>query len=158
MILVRAAADLDAARAVDVVRRSIADLCRRDPCLGPDTLQRWLANKTPENFLAWIAHAQSYCAVGEIDGIPAGVGLLRRSGEIQLFYVAPEAQRQGLGRAIHDAVEAQARHWNLDGLHLCSTTLARPFYEALGYRACGPERRLFGELRCHPYRKPLERI
>lgn len=72
-----------------------------------------------------------------------------------MFYIAPGAQRVGLGRAIHAALEAQAQRWHLSNLYLCSTEGARAFYEALGYCACAPRRQLFGELWCVPYAKEL---
>jgi len=85
----------------------------------------------------------------------SGVGLLHRSGEIRLFFLAPGAQRQGIGKKIHAALEARANDWQLRKLHLDSTRLARPFYEALGYRSTGEASVRFGQLRCYPYEKEL---
>ena len=156
MITVRPAKEEDAAAAIDVVRRSIQQLCIADHREDRDTLARWLANKTPENFLDWIANPDNFCVVSESADCISGVGLLHRSGEIRLFYLAPGSQRQGIGRTIHDELEAAAERWGLIALHLDSTALARPFYEALGYDARGPSAIRFGVLQCFPYEKRLQ--
>jgi hypothetical protein len=41
----------DADAACEVVRRSIVDLCQADHHGDSDILAKWLANKTPANFL-----------------------------------------------------------------------------------------------------------
>jgi GNAT superfamily N-acetyltransferase len=155
MISVRRAEERDAAAAIDVVRRSISQLCVADHHDDESTLTTWLANKTPLNFLSWIANADNFCVVAESDNHLAGVGVLHRTGEILLFYLDPGAQRQGIGRIIHAALEAKANEWKLASLHLDSTSLARPFYEALGYQAIGAAVPRFGVLQCFPYSKRL---
>jgi GNAT superfamily N-acetyltransferase len=81
---------------------------------------------------------------------------LHRRGEILLLYLAPDAQRQGVGKLIHAALEQQALSWGLASLQLESTALACRFYEALGYRATGPAINRFGVLRRFPYDKQLQ--
>lgn len=157
MVTVRPAKEEDADTAVDVVRRSIQQLCVADHHEDHDTLARWLANKTPENFRGWISNPDNFCVVSEPNNCISGVGLLHHSGEIRLFYLAPGSQRQGIGRAIHSELEAAAKRWGLIALHLNSTALARPFYEALGYHATGPGAVRYGVLRCFPYEKQLQR-
>lgn len=146
----------DAAEAIEVVRQSISRLCVADHQNDQDTLDRRLANKTPEMFGAWIGDPENFCVVEEIDASVQGVGLVRRDGEVLLFYVAPGYQRKGLGRRIHDALEAHAIGWGLRRLHLESTAGARWFYESMGYAVAGPEKQLFGVLRTYPYAKPLQ--
>ena len=155
MIEVRRAEESDAAAAIDVVRRSISQLCVADHRNYESTLTTWLANKTSQNFLTWIANTDNFCVVAESNNRLAGVGVLQRTGEILLFYLDPGAQRQGIGRIIHAALEAKANEWKLASLHLDSTSLARPFYEALGYRAIGAAVPRFGVLQCFPYAKRL---
>ena len=146
----------DAAEAIEAVRQSISRLCVADHQNDQATLDRWLANKTPEKFGVWIRDPENFCVVEEIDGRVQGVGLVRRNGEVLLFYVAPGCQRKGLGRRIHDALEAHAIGWGLRRLHLESTAGARWFYESMGYAVAGPERQLFGVLRAYPYAKSLQ--
>ena len=153
--MVRVARPADAEAAVAVVRRSITESCRPDHHGDPATLARWLANKTAANFGAWLVDADKYCVIAALDGPVCAVGLLQRSGEVMLCYVAPEAQKRGVGRALHAALEGKARAWQLPRLHLHSTLVARRFYENLGYRHSGPPQPGFGVTLCHPYEKPL---
>ena len=156
MISVRPAEQRDADQAIDVVRQSITRLCIADHHNDEKTLATWLANKTRENFLSWLLNTDNFCVVVESDSHLVGVGVLHRRGEILLFYLAPLAQRQGIGNMIHAALEEKADQWGLTSLHLDSTALARPFYEALGYRPSGPAVARFGVLKCFPYAKQLQ--
>src|SRR5690348_11110790 len=130
MVTVRAAKTRDADAAVDVVRRSITELCTADHRGDVDTLTKWLENKTPRHFLTWLANENNFCAIAVEDDEVLGVGLINRSGEISLFYLAPNAQRRGIGRALHSALEERARSWSLEKLQLNSTFAARHFHEA----------------------------
>jgi len=156
MIAVRQAEPRDAQAAADVLRRSITELCALDHRGDADTLGRWLANKTPQNFLSWLGSDDNFCVVAEANNQVVGVGLLHRSGEIRLCYVAPGAQRKGIGKAIYLALEEQAKAWRLRTLRLESTVSARQFYEALGFRSAGMATPGFGISHCHPYEKQLQ--
>jgi GNAT superfamily N-acetyltransferase len=156
MISVRPAEQKDADAAIDVVRRSISQLCIADHRNDEKTLATWLVNKTPQHFLSWLSNVDNFCVVVESNSRLLGVGVLNRSGEILLFYLAPGAQRQGIGRMIHAALEEKAGQWGLTSLHLDSTALACSFYEALGYRPTGPAMARHGVLQCFPYAKQLE--
>lgn len=154
-IRVRQAEQEDADAAVDVVRRSITELCGADHRGDEGALARWLANKTPETFRSWVSNPDNFCVVAAAGGDLFGVGLLRRSGQVVLVYLAPGSQRKGIGRSIHAALEAKAVQWGLPLLQLESTADARHFYEALGYRATGEPVRKYGMVQCFPYRKDL---
>jgi len=95
MFAVRPAERRDAEAAVDVVRRSITESCTADHRGDADTLAKWLSNKTVQHFVSWLANEDNYCVIAEVRRLLSGVGLLQRSGEIVLFYLAPSAQRQG---------------------------------------------------------------
>jgi GNAT superfamily N-acetyltransferase len=135
--MVRAARPADADAAVAVLRRSITESCEADHQGDAQTLGQWLANKTPEHFGAWLAEEDNYCVVAALEGPICGVGLVNRGGEVMLCYVAPDAQRRGVGRALHAALEAKARAWDVARLHLRSTLGARRFYENLGFTQAG---------------------
>jgi GNAT superfamily N-acetyltransferase len=152
----RIAEPRDADAAVRVLRRSIAELCVADHHNDPTTLQKWLENKTVENFHCWLATESNFCVVTESNAEINGVGLVHRAGEILLCYVAPESQGHGYGSAILEALEAKARTWGLDKLRLGSTVSARPFYERHGYIAAGESTCSFGSSRCYPYEKILQ--
>ena len=155
MIAIRAAAADDAEAAIDVVRRSITELCVGDHRNDPATLSRWLANKTPESFRGWLANPGNSCLVATSGGHVCGVGLLRPDGEIVLFFLRPGLQRQGIGTSIYRALEEKAIARGMKRLHLGSTLMARSFYESMGFRPCGPVQMLYDLLPAHPYEKTL---
>lgn len=153
--MARPATVQDAVEAIEVIRRSITTLCEPDHLNDPATLDKWLANKKPESFAVWVSNPDNFCVVEEVNGRIQGVGLLHRSGELRLFYVAPGHERRGLGRSIHGALMAHAGRWGLTKIHLESTSVARRFYESLGYQSAGPQRLLFGVLQAFPYVKTI---
>lgn len=130
---VRPAVDADAESAVDVLRRAIAEICIPDHQNDPPTLERWLRNKTPENFRHWRSAPDNYMVVSAVEGAICGVGAIRKSGDLDLCYVHPAWQRQGIGKSLILAMETQARAWDIHTLRLVSTLTARTFYERHGY-------------------------
>lgn len=153
---VRPARSSDAERVTQLVIASIQELCVADHHNDPATLQRWLTNKTPASFKTWLNNPENFCVVGDMDGVLSAVGLLHNSGEIRLFYVAPGAQRKGLGTVIHAALEEHASLSGMQSLHLCSTDAARSFYEAAGYQGSAARKHMHGQLWCFPYTKQLQ--
>src|SRR5258708_33945567 len=105
MVTVRKAEPKDAAAAAEVLRRSITELCTLDHHGDADTLAKWLANKTPRDFLSWLAKENHFFVVAEANAQKKGVGLLHRAGEKSVCYVPPRAQGTGSGKAIHPATE-----------------------------------------------------
>jgi GNAT superfamily N-acetyltransferase len=156
MVSVRQAEPKDAEVAAEVLRRSITHLCTPDHQGDADTIAKWLANKTAKNLLSWLTNDDNFCVVADAKDEVLGVGLLHRSGEIRLCYLAPGAQGRGIGKAICLALEEKAKAWGLRKLSLESTISARPFYERLGYRSAGAAKPGFGISHCHPYEKALQ--
>jgi GNAT superfamily N-acetyltransferase len=152
----RIAAAQDAEAAVDVLRRSIMELCVSDHRNDPTTLQKWLENKNVENFQSWLASKHNFCVVTEMDGRVNGVGLVNRGGELLLCYITPESVGHGFGSAILAALENKARAWGVRKLRLESTVRARPFYERHGYISAGESTSGFGSSCCYPYVKDLQ--
>ncbi len=154
--LVSAATLEDAPGAVAVLRASITQLCVEDHRNDPPTLERWLRNKTVEQFCRWLADPQKFVVVAEVETMLCGVGAMRMSGDLDLCYVKPGRERSGVGRYMLYALEAQARKWGLTKLHLISTATARSFYEQQGYlfvrEASVPG---YGDLRDYYYVKSL---
>ncbi len=142
---VRVATEHDAQAAIDVIRRSICELCFADHGGDPEVLGQWLANKTAPRFLAWLARPGQYTVVAELDGELCGVGMLGSDGEVRLCYVHPEFTRRGTGRALLRAMEARARAVGLVRRHLDSTVSAVDFYEAMGFQRSGPSSADSGE-------------
>ena len=96
MISVRPAEQGDAASAIDVVRRSISQLCVTDHHNDEKTLAMWLDNKTPQNFLTWLSNADNFCVVAELSSRLVGVGLLHRRGEASAKWSMPPWSKKQL--------------------------------------------------------------
>lgn len=141
--------------ATEVLRRSITQLCEADHQNDPETLRLWLANKTPERFALWLANPERFTVVAICEGHVCGVGMVGTGGTLHLCYVDPAFLRRGVGRAIVEALETRARAWGLTRLELDASVTARPFYEAQGYRPCGPSRPGFGVTVQNPYDRLL---
>lgn len=137
-----------------LLRRSITDGCAADHRDHPDVLDNWLSNKTPNNVRTWIVSASNYMVVAGRGEQLLGVALLTQAGKLALCYVDPAALRSGIGRAMLDAVETQARAWNISKLHLHSPASAAGFFARLGYVDGGKEKACYG-LECDLYWKPL---
>ena len=152
-MLVRPAQIADADRAIDVIRRSILELCLLDHQRDPATLSMWLANKTVDNMRRWIAADTVLLAV-EGERI-AGVAAVRADGEVVLNYVAPEARFQGASRRLMHGVEVWASSRGLEWLTLDSTITALAFYLSTGWTVSGPPRPGFGVTTRNPMRKAV---
>ncbi len=134
---IRTACPADAEAAADVLRRSIRELCVQDHQNEPQILDPWLANKTPEVFLGWLAREGEPILVAERDGRILAVGGVRRPDEILLNYVAPEARFQGVSKLLLVSMEGLLIGFGAKRAHLTSTRTAYAFYYAAGYRDAG---------------------
>jgi GNAT superfamily N-acetyltransferase len=152
-IYVRPARPSDASVALDVLRESITKLCVEDHRNDPETLQRWLSNKTPTQFARWLSDEDRHGVVAELESQICGVGMLHRNGDVDLCYVKPGTQKVGVGAAMMHALEEQATRWQLSKVTLISTVGARRFYERIGYTYLGEDLAAGGTLRDYYYVK-----
>lgn len=144
----------DAAEAACTVTcQSIIHCCVLDHANDAAILTAWLANKTPENLAAWIA-APGAAAWGAYRGETMVGFALRAQATLALCYVVPEALHQGVGRALLQRIEAEAREMGLATLDLDSTRTAEPFYRRHGYVPHGGVQTWAG-LQAQPMRKRL---
>ncbi len=130
---VRRAAEGDAADAVDLLRRSISELCSQDHGDDPKKIAEWLENKRAETWQLWVNQASYYVYVAERYGFVCGVGMVRSDGEILLNYVHPEARFCGVSTILLATMEAEALSRGVDRCFLESTQTAKDFYLARGY-------------------------
>jgi GNAT superfamily N-acetyltransferase len=98
--------------------------------------------------------------VVRLDGAPVGCGGFRRFAEgvaeIKRMYVAPEARRLGVARALLADLEARARALDYTSIRLETGTNqpeAMALYEAAGYRAMVP----YGHYRESPMSRCFEK-
>ncbi len=151
---IRRATELDAVAICAVVRESIAMLCGADHGDDPEILASWLANKTPDNVSRWIANPDNAMFVTVDAGAVVAAACVTRHGEILLNYVSPAARFRGASKALMHALEEHARLQGNARCTLDSTTTARDFYRALGYRANGEPCSKLG-VGCYPMVKSL---
>jgi len=153
---IREANTEDAVEACQILRRSIAELCRLDHEDNPAVLEQWLGNKTPDNVRAWIAHPHNYFIVATEGTEILGIGAVTSSGEITLNYVSPVARFSGVSKATLKRLEAKALELGNSACTLASTKTAQRFYLAAGYQ----HQRLptvMGALTSYPMAKQLDR-
>jgi GNAT superfamily N-acetyltransferase len=152
---IRDALPADAAEACEVLRRSIVELCAADHRDDAVLLQRWLANKTPENVAAWIARPDSSVLVAVEAAAILAVGAVSDAGEILMNYVSPAARFRGVSRALVAALEARAALRGNRRCTLLSTETAHRFYRTCGYVDAGEPAGKFGMASGYPMAKEL---
>lgn len=153
-IQIRAATVEDAPAACGVLRRSILECCVQDHQNDSEALESWLGNKTPDNVAGWIHSAANYMLVAERDAQLVGVALVTQAGKLSLCYLLPEAQHAGIGKALLEAVETQARYWGIGVLRLHGTAAGRAFFTRHGYVLAGKEKACYG-IECDFFWKKL---
>ncbi|MDH3494446.1 MAG: GNAT family N-acetyltransferase [Acidobacteriota bacterium] len=116
-----------------LIRDSITLLCSSDHNDEPHNLDFWLGNRTPEYLEDLISDKNSKGFLCLTDSSIVGVAHIKRDGELTLCYVHPEHPGKGIGSKLLNMIESQARHWELEEIHLISTATAKSFYEHHGY-------------------------
>lgn len=89
---------------------------------------------TPEKMAAWTVW------VAELDGRLAGMAALSLDGdvaELEDFFVEPELQGRGVGRALMDTFLAEARFRGARTAGLDADPFAEPIYARLGFTTVG---------------------
>jgi GNAT superfamily N-acetyltransferase len=157
MLSIRKAEKCDAETCSQVLRASIRELCVAADHRGDaDLVAQWLANKTPERMVRWIADPRSTFFLAERDGAPAGVGSVSQDGEILLNYVAPLHRFCGVSRAMLAHLEHTLRERGVRTARLTSTATAHRFYCSAGWVDVGAPRVLFG-ISGYPMEKDINR-
>lgn len=77
--------------------------------------------------------ASQTALVAERNGRLVGFMTLTSEGCIDLAYVAPDALGQGVGKALYDAILAEAIRRGIPRLHAEASHLARAFFERRGW-------------------------
>lgn len=152
-IIIRTITGADATRACEVVRKSIADCCFADHQGDVSTINSWLANKTPENFWAWLSAPRSIALGAFRDQSLVGV-LLVSGTTVSLCYLMPEVLHKGVGRSLLAQAQAYAAAVGIESLQLESTRTAEAFYIRNGFEPAGPLL-TWANLQAQPMRKRL---
>lgn len=134
---IRPAVLSDASKACETMRRSIAELCVADHRGDTAVVGRWLANKTPDVFAAWLKDTGNTVLVADCGGLIASVGAVNDDGEITLNYVSPDFRFQGVSKMMLAGLEGVSLTQGNAGMTLFSTKTAHGFYRAAGYKDGG---------------------
>jgi GNAT superfamily N-acetyltransferase len=137
---------------------AVRDLFTEYACsLGWDLSSGWIAKELAELPGPYAPPAGSLL-LARVDGRPAGaLGLqlvpeavrvegadLSHAGELKRLFVRPEYRRHGVGRALMERAEAEARARGYEALLLTTNAevmpLAQGLYGALGYAETAPYR------------------
>ena len=122
----------DAKRCAEIFRLSIEELAAED--YDADQREAWASRAEDEEALgARLAGALTLLAV--IDGGIAGFASLKGGEEIDMLFVDPEYARQGVGRALVDALTKLAQARGAKRLTAEASEVAKPLFETLGFTA-----------------------
>jgi diamine N-acetyltransferase len=148
------AAQLSDFSAINAMRQ---DLSRQSHRERPDAFRPQLLGATEATFHQWLNVENHLVLVLDVDGAVAGYVTIWMGGAqdsdvmfpsesifIGELAVAAAYRRQGVGRLLFAAVEAEGLKRNVETIGLSVNSLnaeARAFYESLGYAAQGEYRR-----------------
>ncbi|WP_424928652.1 GNAT family N-acetyltransferase [Amaricoccus tamworthensis] len=132
-LTVRPATTADAAAGVEVLRRSITELCVEDHGKEPSELKPWLRNKTVADWTGWVNGSGSSLFMAFLSDRACGVGMVSWHGEVLLNYVHPDFRFQGVSTAVLNVLEQEAALRGTTRMTLESTRTAEGFYRARGY-------------------------
>ena len=122
----------DAKRCAEIFRASIEELAAED--YDADQREAWASRADDEAaFAARLAGALTLLAV--IDGRIAGFASLKGGEEIDMLFVDPECARQGVGRALVDALTKLAQARGAKRLTTEASDVAKPLFERQGFTA-----------------------
>lgn len=127
-------ADLDTV--IELFKGSVRKVARRD--YTANQVAAWAPNEIDRE--QWAARTVGNSTwVAEIDAVIAGFIDLKPDGHIDMLYVDPALQGQGVATALLSQVEAAARVRRIPKLFAEASITARPFFEKQGFRVTSPQ-------------------
>lgn len=121
--------DLDAV--VSLFQRSVHEIASRD--YSPAQISAWAPERPDRE--AWARRLETGGVfVFERNGKITGFARIDSTGCLDLLYVHPEVQRQGIARALFDRVLSWAASRGICHLHCEVSVTAWPFFESVGFR------------------------
>ena len=134
-IIIRKGCDADGAEAINVVRRSISELCVADHEGDAREVADWLSNKTETSWGEWLMRGDATVLVGIKASEIVRVGMVDHYGEVLLNYVRPDARFSGVSKALLEFLESVAVEMGSRECVLESTKTAKKFYESCGCKS-----------------------
>lgn len=116
---------------VDLFGRSVRSIARRD--YDEAQIGAWAPEQPDRD--AWTRSLGSGTVlVAEVAGRLAGFAKLDESGSVDLLFVDPEYERQGVASSLMSALLAKACALGAVRLSAEASVTARPFFESQGFR------------------------
>lgn len=127
----RAYGERDAAATLAIFLDSITQTAAAD--YTPAQIQAWArpASRDLETWHSAMNHRDSFIAV--IDGEVAGFSDVAPDGYIDMLFVAPRFQRQGVGTRVLNEAERRAHQARAHSLWANVSVTARPLFECHGF-------------------------
>ena len=129
--MVREYVPSDLAAIISLFRRSVHEVASRD--YSPAQVSAW-APESPD-LTAWARRLETGGVfVDERENQIRGFARVDDTGYLDLLYVHPEVQRQGVARALLEQVVSWVARRAIRCLHSEVSITARPFFESVGFR------------------------
>lgn len=133
---VRRWAEADTEELGHVFRRSVREVASRD--YRPAQIEAWV--KAPGEIETWASRMRSRVSfVAETEGRLIGFIQYEPPDHIDMTYVHPEHQRQGVASALLAALESEARGTGVPRLNVEASITSRPFFAARGFEIITPQ-------------------
>jgi putative acetyltransferase len=98
----------------------------------PELIDRWAPHdKDMAEWATRIAQQNPFVAI--VDGVPVGMAELEETGFIDYFYVHPEFQGIGVGKALLAAIEDESKRLGVSRIHAEVSVTAKPFFTSRGF-------------------------
>jgi putative acetyltransferase len=134
--IIRRWTEADTESLAEIFRRSVREVAARD--YRPAQIEAWAA--APGETSAWNERMRSRVVfVAEQNGRAIGFIQYEPPDHIDMTYVHPEWQRQGVASSLLAALEADARRRNVSHLNVEASITSRPFFLARGYEVITPQ-------------------
>jgi putative acetyltransferase len=135
-VIIRIRNESDAAVLAEIFRRSVREVASRD--YHPAQIEAWV--RVADEHAAWSERVSARQVwVAESGGQVVGFIQLDPPDHIDLTYVHPGHQRQGVATALLAAVEAAARVNGVKVLHVEASITSRPFFAVHGFEVVTPQ-------------------
>ena len=133
---VRAFRPDDAVTLLVLFRDTVRRVNARD--YSPEQVSAWASDEIRET--DWAGRfAGKFVVVAETAERLVGFAELEPDGHVDRFYVSADHQRRGGGRALLDALVAEARCAGTPRLYTEASITARPFFESQGFVVLSPQ-------------------
>jgi GNAT superfamily N-acetyltransferase/quinol monooxygenase YgiN len=121
----------DAADTLAIFLAAVTETAAAD--YSPEQIQAWARPEARELSTWHVAMQERKSYVVTVNGSPVGFSDMNSQGHIDMLFVAPRHQRQGVARQLIGYVEAHARQMQMAELTADVSITARPFFERCGF-------------------------